>query len=203
MVQSIILFFQNYISNEYLLLFVLSAFPLVEMRGAVILSIGMNVNYFLVFIISGLASSLVSIPLLILFNPIMNALKNSKMFNNFAISIEKKMQIKSNSVNNGKLISKRSIYWALFLFIAIPLPLTGVWTGSCIGAFLGLKYWKTVWAITLGNYFACGILLLLLLTARSYVDIILVVFLSIIIFSTILLFWENLITETKNKKNCK
>lgn len=199
MVQAIINFFQQYIVNEYILLFVLSAFPLIEMRGAVILSVGMNVNYFLVFLICGMASSLVSIPLLFLFNPFMNALKNTKTFNRIALSFEDSVKIKAKSVKKEKEHNKNSIYWALFAFIAVPLPFTGVWTGSCIGAFLGLDYWKTVAYITAGNYMACGILLLVLLTAKNYVDIILIVFLSLIFFSIILLAWQKLITGTKTK----
>lgn len=203
MVQAIISFFQQYISNKYVLLFVLSVFPLIEMRGAVILSIGMDINYFLVFLISGFASSVISMPLLFLFNPIMNAIKKNKLFCNFAINFERKIQIKSIAINGNNQKGEKAIYWALLLFIAVPLPLTGVWTGSCMGAFLGLDYWKTILTITLGNFFACGILLLLLLTAKGYVDIILIVFLSFIVFSVILLLWQNTIVSAKQKKQKK
>ena len=44
----------------------------------------------------------------------------------------------------------RGIYWALFLFVAIPLPGTGAWTGCLAATLLDLKFWPSVLAVLCG-----------------------------------------------------
>lgn len=42
----------------------------------------------------------------------------------------------------------------VFLFVAVPLPLTGVWTGTAIAVFSGLKFWQSILAAFAGNVVA-------------------------------------------------
>jgi uncharacterized membrane protein len=59
--------------------------------------------------------------------------------------------------------------FALFVFVAIPLPLTGIWTG-CIAAFLfGLPFWKSAFAISLGAATAGLVVLALTLGVVSFI----------------------------------
>ena len=44
----------------------------------------------------------------------------------------------------------RGIYWALFLFVAIPVPGTGAWTGCLAATLLDLKFWPSVLAVLCG-----------------------------------------------------
>ena len=44
----------------------------------------------------------------------------------------------------------RGLYFALFLFVAIPLPGTGAWTGSLAATLLDMKFWPSVLAVTCG-----------------------------------------------------
>lgn len=198
MIEATVEFLQKFIDNEYILLFVLSIIPLVEMRGSIILSGGMQINHFLAFLTCASASSMVSLPLLLLFRPIMNALKRTKLFKPLALSLEETIETKAQTVEDGKKRGLNNMYWTLFAFVSIPLPLTGVWTGSCVAAFLGLKYWKAVGFIIAGNFLACAILSLLVLWANEYIDIILVVFLVFIVFGSLLVVWKKLIKK-KNK----
>lgn len=82
---------------------------------------------------------------------------------------EKNFNKSENSVNDGAVLSqdeeaekqrlielkKKKIekykYWGLFVFTAIPLPLTGAWTASAVAAILGLDYKKSLFYIVLGN----------------------------------------------------
>ena len=56
---------------------------------------------------------------------------------------------------------EKAEFWGLFLLVAIPLPGTGAWTGSLVAAVLGMKYWKSFFAIVLGVITA-GIVVLLI-----------------------------------------
>lgn len=66
--------------------------------------------------------------------------------------------------NIAKIQSKGSTLkkcLTLATFVAIPLPLTGVYTGSLIGGFLNLKFWQIFLSVTLGACISCGVVLLL------------------------------------------
>ena len=60
-------------------------------------------------------------------------------------------------------------YLGLALFVGIPLPGTGCWTGSAIGAFLGLDFKKSLLAIIIGNLIAGLIMTILSLTVGSFI----------------------------------
>ena len=58
----------------------------------------------------------------------------------------------------------------LFLFVAVPFPITGVWTGTAIAVFLNLKFKESVLPIALGNLVAGAIVTALTFLFKSYVD---------------------------------
>ena len=61
---------------------------------------------------------------------------------------------------------------ALLLFVAVPFPVTGVWTGTAIAVFLGLKFKDAILALSVGNLIAGGIITLLTFIAADYIDMI-------------------------------
>ncbi len=70
------------------------------------------------------------------------------------------------SVKNGKGVSseKSALKFkmlAVFIFVSIPLPMTGVWTGTAIAVFLGLKFKESILPIVAGNLIA-GVIISLL-----------------------------------------
>ena len=69
----------------------------------------------------------------------------------------------------------------VFLFVAVPLPLTGVWTGTAIAVFLGLKKWQTILAAFAGNTVAGVIILLVSEVFFEYLDIVFYVILGIVL----------------------
>lgn len=76
-----------------------------------------------------------------------------------------KRELKAEQLASGKRKRKRKPlsvdakkFLGLFLFVAIPLPMTGAWTGSCIGSFLDFPVWKAALAVFFGNIVAGAIL---------------------------------------------
>ena len=56
---------------------------------------------------------------------------------------------------------RKMLMWGLFIFVAVPFPVTGVWTGTAIAVFLGMKFKDSFLPIVLGNLVAGSIITLL------------------------------------------
>jgi hypothetical protein len=65
-------------------------------------------------------------------------------------TIEKQKAKKSKRTMSEKLLKQLGV----FIFVAIPLPMTGVWTGTAIAVFLDLKFKGVIWPVLLGNLVA-------------------------------------------------
>ena len=162
-------FIQNLIGNEYLATFAMSFVPLIELKGAIVFARGVGLGVLLSFIISYFGSTLVFMPIYFLLKPILNLLKKIKWFNKFACKVETYFQekadgtIKEQREKNGKKQWSDTFLKQLgvFIFVAIPLPMTGVWTGTAIAVFLGLKFKECALPIILGNFIA-GLIITLL-----------------------------------------
>ena len=93
--------------------------------------------------------------------PIFNVLKKTKFFARIVSSFEEKFQKESSKIsseaneNKNKELKK---WLGIMTFVAIPLPLTGVWTGSAIAVFLKMGFWKSISATSVGAVIAACIM---------------------------------------------
>ena len=100
--------------------------------------------------------------LFFLLRPILNLLKKIKWFNKLACKVEDYFKSKADETleKQAKKGSKFKMSDTLlkqlgvFIFVAIPLPLTGVWTGTAIAVFLNLKFKEVVMPVMIGNLVA-------------------------------------------------
>ncbi|SHE70342.1 COG2426 family protein [Clostridium fallax] len=129
--------------NKLLAVFLLSAVPVVEQRGAIPLGFLYQYNPFLIFVVSYLGSLIPAPFILLLFDKIYNFLKKYERFDKVVNLIDGKI-----SKNKGNLEKYKEI--GLITFIAIPLPTTGVWTGCAVAAFLGLDFKKSFLCAAIG-----------------------------------------------------
>ena len=136
---------------EWLQVFLLSAVPLIEQKGAIPLGINVyQINPITVFLLS-FFGSLLPVPfVLIFFNKIFDWLGKYKFFSGFYNLIDRK-------INKNKAKFQKFEEIALITFIAIPLPTTGVWTGTAIAAFLKLDFKRSVMCAVVGS-FLCGLI---------------------------------------------
>lgn len=158
-------FIQSLIGNEYLATFIMSFVPLIELKGAIVFGHGAGLGFFTAIIVAFIGSSLVCIPIYFLLKPVLNLLKKIKWFNRFANNIEDYFEHKAQQALNeqkDKSRKPRSECYlkklGVFIFVAIPLPMTGVWTGTAIAVFLGLKFTQIIIPICLGNLVAGSII---------------------------------------------
>lgn len=139
----------------YAIITFISAVPLIEQRGSIPIGILLyDLNPFMVLITCLLGSLIPSPIILLLFNPIFNWLKKFKSLNWFTNFVEKKLQKNTPQLEKYKEIG-------LIIFIGIPLPTTGVWTGSAVAAVLGLNMKKSLLCAFLGTLISALILTIL------------------------------------------
>lgn len=146
---------------KLLYIFLISMVPLIEQRGAIpIGTIAYNINPFLVFFIS-LIGSFVPAPFVyFFFNKILAWMKTIKAFDKFTNFVDKKIQ------KGAKKIEKYTEI-GLITFVGIPLPTTGLWTGSAIAAFLGLDFKKSMVCVFLGGVISAAIITALSVAAPA------------------------------------
>ncbi|MBS7401530.1 MAG: small multi-drug export protein [Eubacteriales bacterium] len=133
-----------------------------------------------------LGSCLVVPVVALLFRPIYNWMKDKKFFKtivDFLVGDITKRSEKIKAENQGK--TARRTLWlkilAVFLFVAFPVPLTGVWTGTCFAVLLGLNFWVICAAVIAGNVLCGGIVTLACNAFPQITDILLIVFLLLIL----------------------
>lgn len=135
-------FFQNRIPNE-LIIFIISLLPVLELRGGLIAAKLLGVNFARAFVICYIGN-IVPIPFILLFiRKIFQFLRDKPLFS----KIIEKLEIRS--MRNSEKV-KRWRDWGLLLFVAIPLPGTGGWTGALIAALTDMRIKKSFPIISLG-----------------------------------------------------
>ncbi|MDR3216452.1 MAG: small multi-drug export protein [Clostridiaceae bacterium] len=90
---------------------------------------------------------------------------------------------------------------AIYLFTAIPLPLTGAWAGAAIGAFTGLPVWKSGLSVIAGNFTAGIIMSLLLAFFGRWVDYVLIAFLALTLAAILTVIWTSMFKSHSKHKN--
>lgn len=136
----------NFLSIELTVLLT-AALPIIELRGAIPVGISLGLSPIHATIISFIGS-MIPVPFILFsIRPIFNYLKTTKLF--------KKLinKITTRSLNNSGKIQKYGA-WGLILFVAIPLPGTGIWSGSLAAALLDIRFKWAFPAIFVGNLIA-------------------------------------------------
>ena len=161
-------FLSNLIGNEYLATVIMSLFPLIELKSGIVYAQSANITPLLSFVLAYLGSTIVFIPIYFLLKPVLSLLKRIKWFNGFALKIENYFQNKADkTLEERRTLNKKERSenflkkLGVFVFVAIPLPMTGVWTGTALAVFFNLKFFESVLPIVAGNFIA-GLLILLL-----------------------------------------
>ncbi len=138
---------------------IISTLPIIELRGAIPWALaqppiggGLPVATAVFFSIIG--NFIPVIPLLLFFDKIYKWLYPYPVFNRFFEWLFARTRRK------GKLIEKYE-FWGLVIFIGIPLPVTGAWTGTLAAYIFGLKFWKSVIAAIFGLLMSATIVTLI------------------------------------------
>lgn len=141
---------------KYLVTFLLGMCPIIEIRGAIPVGVGMGLSYFEAFLV-GFIGNVIPIYFIVKYiGPIFDFLRRFKIFDkiiDWASNKATKKIEESTRLQNFTALG-------LFLFVAIPIPGTGAWVGSLIANFLHVPFKKAVIPLVLGVITAGSIILL-------------------------------------------
>ena len=143
MTEAIEQFFLETVGRE-LCVFFCSMLPIIECRGAIPLGFALGLPWWQTALIS-MAGNLLPVPFILLFiRAVLKWMRGCrvKFFNKIAAWLDRKIEKHKGTI-------EKYSYWGVMIFVGIPLPGTGAWTGSLIAAVLGLDWKKSFLA-------ACG-----------------------------------------------
>lgn len=133
---------------RYIIVFFVSMIPLIELRGSIPIAEGLGLNIFAYYPIA-IIGNMIPVPFIYLFaRKILEWGKDKKVIGKFFTWCLEKgekggQKLKDTAGNSG-------IFIALLLFVGIPLPGTGAWTGTLAASLLDIDFKTTVTAVTLG-----------------------------------------------------
>ena len=196
-------------NNAWLGILIIAMIPIIELRGAIPFALGSAwginklswLEAYTSSVIGATLPALVIIPLLI---PVFNYLKKTKLFKKLVEKLDLKF-----SKNSEKVLEQANLagsarktelkkFYGVMVFVAVPLPLTGAWTGSAVAAYLKIPVWKGVLAVFLGNLISGAIMTTLCVLFPTAVDAILYAFLAL---ALIIIVVSIIIAFVKNKKS--
>ena len=142
--------------KKYLWIFLISMVPLIELRGAIPVAVGLGLPIVPSIIIS-VVGNMLPVPFIFLFaRRVLAWGKDKKVIGGFFTWC-----LEKGEKGGRKLEAKagRGLYWALLLFVGIPIPGTGAWTGTLAASILNMDFKKSVLFVLLGVLLAGAIML--------------------------------------------
>ena len=142
-------------AGEFVFTVLVSMIPVIELRGGLPFGVALGLPYYLAFP-AAVLGNLIPAPFIIVYIRRIFELMRRYMprLNGLVDKLEKKAHLKGQKVQKYQ-------YLGLWIFVAIPLPGTGAWTGSLAAAFLGMRLRKALPAVVMGVLTAGCIMLAL------------------------------------------
>ncbi len=133
--------------------FIISMVPILELRGGLLAASLMDVNI-LTAVPLCIIGNIIPVPFILwLVTPLFTALKKTRLFRPLVEKLEARALGKRDKIEKG-------YFWGLALFVGIPLPGTGAWTGALLASLLDIPFKKAFPAILLGILIATVIMAL-------------------------------------------
>ena len=179
--------------NPILATIFIAMIPIVELRGAIPFGSskeiwGENALSVLEASLYSLLGSIISaVIIILLLIPVFKLLKKTKFFSRIVESFEDKFKKQSDKIENEAETKKYKglkKWLGVMTFVAIPFPLTGVWTGSAIAVFLQMGFLKSFTAVSVGAVVSASIMALLSKTLGDDALIIFYVFIVIFVYQS-------------------
>ena len=152
--------------NKIVYVFLCSMVPIIELRGAIPMGAAFDIPFYINYIIC-VIGNMIPVPFILLFiRHILHWMKKTPKLDKIATWVENKAE-----KNKDKVLKYAT--FGLYVFVAVPLPGTGAWTGALVAAMLDMRMKKSIPAIlfgvmtagvimTLASYGAIGFLKFLL-----------------------------------------
>ncbi len=130
------------IPKEYIVIIV-GALPISELRGAIPLALSFGLPMYKAFFLSVLGNILPIVPALFLLEPISNSLRKYRIWSRFFDWLFERTKKNADKVQRYEALG-------LAIFVAIPLPMTGAWSGVVAASLFKIRFRYAFIAITMG-----------------------------------------------------
>lgn len=142
--------------------FIISMLPVLELRGGLIAASLLKLNPVISYIVAMLGN-VVPIPFVLWFgSKLLEWMRNTKFLKSFAKFLDSKVEKKKKQI-------EKYGFWGLVLFVGIPLPGTGVWTGCLIATVLNMDRKKAFLAACIGMFMASIIMMVISFGLLKYI----------------------------------
>lgn len=144
------------IPSKEAVVFLISVLPVLELRGGILAASYLGISLIRAVILC-VAGCFFPVPfILLLIRLLLQQMKRFRLTSRIAQKIEQHGLEKSEQIGKYE-------FWGLFLFVAVPLPGTGAWTGALVAALLQIRFGRAMLAIFLGVLVSAA-----LMTGLSY-----------------------------------
>ena len=154
MIEAIKLFLTDILGAHFGVI-ICSMIPIIELRGGIPLGMALGLPWWQSFLFAVIGNML-PIPFVLLFIKKIISWTTTcrvKFLNKFGNWLVRKAE------KNREKIEKYS-FWGVCLFVAIPLPMTGAWTGSLVASVIDMKFWKALLSCFIGVLIAATVVTL-------------------------------------------
>ena len=177
-------FFAARIENPYLLAALLSLIPGTEIKGSILYVVSSEANVWLAALSAYLPSVLLAFLHAALLPPIFRMLDRYPRCRKFVgLVTDRIAQAAVKILKDSENAEDRAerLFLGVFTFVALPLPLTGIWAGGILAAIIGLDFKRTFVALAAGNFTAGGIVLAVALLSGRYASAVLDIFCALVL----------------------
>ena len=145
--------------------FLCSMVPVIELRGAIPLGWATNIPWWLTYLLAVVGNMLPVPFILLLIRQVLTVMEKMpiKFVRAFAAWLRRKAEKNTDKI-------QRFGFWGLCFFIAIPLPVTGAWTGSLVAATIRMNFWRAMLSALLGVMIAGAVVTLICLGVSSGIE---------------------------------
>ena len=134
--------------RKYLLIFLVAMVPLLELRGSIVMAVGMDLDYFTALAVSVLGNML-PVPIIYFFaRKVLYWGADKKYIGKFFTFCLEKGEKAGQKLT--QTAGRGGLFVALMLFVGVPLPGTGAWTGTLAASFLNMGIKQTTLSVCLG-----------------------------------------------------
>ncbi|MCM8798747.1 MAG: small multi-drug export protein [Candidatus Omnitrophica bacterium] len=150
--------------SSEIMIFLTAMLPVSELRGAIPLGFALGVPWQKIAFLS-LLGNLLPVPFVLIFlRPVSQRLRRFPLWRKFFEWLFERTKKRSKMVEKFE-------FWGMVIFVGIPLPMTGAWTGAVAGSLLGMRFGKAILAIFLGIILAGTIVFSLVLSGKIIISL--------------------------------
>ena len=134
-------------NNPILATIFIAMIPIIELRGAIPLGIAMDLNPIYVYLSCLIGSSIVSIPVVLVFRQVIDYLRHRKYFNIVIRWVDAKIESRAKKLKAASILG-------LIVFVGVPLPTTGSWSGAALASIFKMRIKDALFGVFIGNAIA-------------------------------------------------